>query len=84
MCMPKIKSIFVVIEDLYDEERGFQASILYENCQGFFPTSQFFGHDYQLATEIAFEKNLSLGLTREEQSRIISFAMGMTGKGGNA
>lgn len=62
----KERFMFIILEMFYDPENGYKVMVKYENDPDLHSTSLYWGHDYDLAIEYAFERNILNRWTIEE------------------
>lgn len=68
----------VIVPEYYDPERGYQLCTIWNNLQGFYPSTRFFcGHDLDLAIEYVNELNLSNGFTPKQVTEAFEQASGL-------
>lgn len=69
------------VDDTMHEESGFRPSIVVEGTPGHFPNGGgdtepwYWGHDLARAQQIAHEKNAAMGVTPEDEDRILMSSM---------
>jgi hypothetical protein len=68
------KQVLFVIEDQFDEEKGFVVFSAIEGVRGFLATNEHYGFDYDFAVWYANQKNTLLGIDATTASRIIANA----------
>lgn len=73
--MIKNRTAYFILESQQNEQGEFRALIAVENESGYYKTDWFWGKILSNAEEIAREKNLAMGISREDANVIVLSTM---------
>ena len=73
--MPEKRKAYFILESQTDERGSYRALIAVEDEPGYYKTDWFWGSDLDQAEEIAREKNLAMGISRDDACLIILSSM---------
>jgi len=73
--MTKNRTAYFILESQANDKGEFRALIAVENERGYYKTDWFWGSDLDQAEEIAREKNLAMGITKDDACLIVLSSM---------
>lgn len=71
----KARTAYFLLESQTNDTGEFRALIAVENENGYYKTDWFWGNDIEVAREIAQKKNETMGVSKEEASKIVLSTM---------